>query len=71
VSGEHVKIGDKEEAVVMVLHLNKVLQCSKVVAQVQVTGRPYAANNSFHCICFSLVIIPEELSIGDKSNKRE
>ena len=49
VCGERVPVGNEEHALVLILHSNKTLHSSKVIAQVQIAGGPDSANNFFHC----------------------
>src|SRR6184192_2023604 len=44
--GEHVPVGDEEEAVVLVLQLDPVAQRAVVVAEVQPTGGPHAGEDA-------------------------
>ena len=41
-------IGDKKVAMMLILHLDEVHQGAEIIAQVQVSGRPDAADNCFH-----------------------
>ena len=44
--GEHVPVGDEEEALVLVLQIDPVAQCPVVVAQVQAAGRAHAGQHA-------------------------
>ncbi len=46
VGGQRVKIGNEEEAVVLILQLHPVVQGAHVVAQVQLAGGSHAAENA-------------------------
>src|SRR3977135_465791 len=45
-SGEHVPIGNKEEALVLVLQSHPVLQCTVVIAQMQSACRAHARKHA-------------------------
>src|SRR5262249_21633642 len=47
VGGQRVPVGNKEEAVVLVLHADPVLQRAHVVAEVQLARRAHAAQHAF------------------------
>ena len=48
-------VGDEEKAVVLVLHLDKVLQCTEIIPQMEISGGTYtAANYIFTHILFYL-----------------
>jgi hypothetical protein len=41
-------VGNKKVAMMLILHLDKVPERAEIIAQVKVSGRPYAADNCFH-----------------------
>src|SRR6476661_3364063 len=58
-------IGNKEEAVIILLHFDKVLYRSIIVSKVQFSGAPDAAYSSFHTTAkvsiFSIFDLDEEI----------
>ena len=45
---ERVVVGYEEEAAVGMLHFDEVFQCTEIITQMQVSGRSYSAQYSFH-----------------------
>ena len=45
--GQRMPVGDEEEALVLVLEIDPVLERAMVVAEMQLTGRPHSGKNSF------------------------
>jgi hypothetical protein len=41
-------VGNKKVAMMLMLHFDEVPERAEVIAQVKVSGRPYAADNCFH-----------------------
>jgi hypothetical protein len=39
-------ISNKKEAMIVMLHFNKILHCTQVITQMQITCRSYATNNN-------------------------
>ena len=48
VGGKAVPIGNEEQTVVFILHFHKTLHCAVIIAKMQVSGWPDAANYFFH-----------------------
>jgi len=48
VGGQGMIIRNEEEALVLMLHLDKIPECTKVVSKVQVPGRPDSAYDCIH-----------------------
>jgi len=45
---QRMVVGDEEKAPFRVLHFDKVPERPEIVSEVQVSGRPYSTDNSFH-----------------------
>ena len=50
VGGERVPVGDKKEALILVLHAYPVIECAHEIAQVQLPGRAHPAEDAFLCL---------------------
>ena len=59
-------IGDKEIAMMFVLHLDEVLQSAEIISEVKVSGRPDATDNCFHGAKIVKLVFGRQLAVGSR-----
>jgi len=65
VGGQRVIVGHEEKAVVFILHLNKIAQRAKIVAQVKITGGTDTAAYYFSTHFNYFFVVVDSLALAD------
>ena len=63
---QRVPVGDKEQAVIFMLHLQKAFYGSEIISQMEISGRSDATYYSFHIYSIYIVYFSDG---GKDSNK--